>query len=128
MREIMIVCVCVCVCVRGVLCVHACVCINVCVCLCVCLCLCLCLCLCVCVSVCWGSELGFGIRIEQRRARRTFLSTHFQNHLSKIFEIIPEGVTHITEDIRENWWLTPDNRFFLRIRENPDEALLRWWP
>ena len=42
--------------------------------------------------------------------------------LSKIFEIIPEGVTHITEDVRENWWLTPDNKFFLRIRENADES------
>ncbi|MES2614871.1 MAG: DUF6178 family protein [Bdellovibrionota bacterium] len=42
--------------------------------------------------------------------------------LSKLFEIIPEGVTNISEDIRENWWLTQDNKFFLRIRENAEET------
>ncbi len=42
--------------------------------------------------------------------------------LSKLFEIIPEGVNFISEDVRENWWLTLDNKFFLRIRENADES------
>jgi hypothetical protein len=42
--------------------------------------------------------------------------------LSKLFEIIPEGINQISEDVRENWWLTPDNRFFLRIRENAEET------
>lgn len=42
--------------------------------------------------------------------------------LSKIFHIIPEGVSTISEDVRENWWLTPDNKFFLRILENAEES------
>ena len=41
--------------------------------------------------------------------------------LSKIFEIIPEGISEISEDIKENWWKTADNRFYLRIRENANE-------
>ncbi len=40
---------------------------------------------------------------------------------SKIFEIIPEGVTQVTEEMRENWWVTEDKKFFLRLRdENPE--------
>lgn len=42
--------------------------------------------------------------------------------LSKIFEIIPEGVSQVTENMKENWWLTTDNKFFLRIREEDDDV------
>lgn len=34
--------------------------------------------------------------------------------LTKFFTIIPEGITHITDDIRENWATTPDKRFFIK--------------
>ena len=42
--------------------------------------------------------------------------------ISKIFEIIPEGVSQVTEDMRENWWQSADNKFFLRIRDESDDA------
>ncbi len=42
--------------------------------------------------------------------------------LSKFFEIMPEGIAHITEDIRENWLLTPDNRFFLNVKHQEEDS------
>jgi hypothetical protein len=42
--------------------------------------------------------------------------------LSKIFEIIPEGVSAVTDEIRENWWLTPDKRFFLKINDTSSDS------
>lgn len=36
--------------------------------------------------------------------------------VSKLFEIIPEGVSQVTEDMRENWWVTHDKKFYLRMR------------
>lgn len=42
--------------------------------------------------------------------------------LSKVFEIIPEGLSTVSEEIRENWWKTADNKFYLKIRENADES------
>lgn len=44
--------------------------------------------------------------------------------LSKIFEIVPEGIGFVSEDIRENWWKTVDNRFYLRIREESEDSIV----
>ncbi len=33
--------------------------------------------------------------------------------LSKFFVILPEGITQISDDVRENWAATPDKRFFI---------------
>ncbi|APJ02479.1 DUF6178 family protein [Silvanigrella aquatica] len=41
---------------------------------------------------------------------------------SKLFEIIPEGVSQVTEDMTENWWKTADNKFYLRMRDENEEA------
>jgi hypothetical protein len=38
--------------------------------------------------------------------------------ISSIFEIIPDGVSYVTDDVKENWWQTIDKKFYLRIREN----------
>jgi hypothetical protein len=40
---------------------------------------------------------------------------------SKLFEIIPEGLYHINEDIKENWWKTADNKFYLKICHDDPE-------
>lgn len=42
--------------------------------------------------------------------------------LSKFFEILPEGVGIISEDVRENWLKTADNKFYLRINEDDAES------
>ncbi|WP_158998830.1 DUF6178 family protein [Pigmentibacter ruber] len=42
--------------------------------------------------------------------------------LSKFFQIIPEGVGIISDDIRENWLKTLDNRFYLQINDEDPEA------
>ncbi|MBX9704191.1 MAG: hypothetical protein K2X39_08570 [Silvanigrellaceae bacterium] len=36
--------------------------------------------------------------------------------LSKVLDILPEGATHISEEVRENWWQTADTRFFLKVK------------
>ncbi|KAB8030850.1 DUF6178 family protein [Fluviispira multicolorata] len=41
---------------------------------------------------------------------------------SKIFEIIPDGVSQVTEEVRENWWVTEDKKFFLRLRDEDPET------
>ena len=41
---------------------------------------------------------------------------------SKLFEIIPDGVSQVTEDMRENWWQSADNKFFLRIRDDSNDS------
>ena len=42
--------------------------------------------------------------------------------MSKLFEIIPDGVSQVTEDVRENWWQSADNKFFLRIRDENNDS------
>ena len=42
--------------------------------------------------------------------------------ISKLFEIIPDGVSQVTEDMRENWWQSADNKFFLRIRDDSSDS------
>ncbi|WGL61464.1 DUF6178 family protein [Pigmentibacter sp. JX0631] len=42
--------------------------------------------------------------------------------LSKLFQIVPEGVGIISEDIRENWLKTMDNRFYLQINDEDSET------
>lgn len=43
--------------------------------------------------------------------------------LSQIFEIVPDGVGFVSDEMRENWWKTTDNRFFLRIREESEDSI-----
>lgn len=46
--------------------------------------------------------------------------------LNKLFIILPEGIAHITDDVRENWAATPDKRFFIKHQsdENTDFEIL----
>lgn len=42
--------------------------------------------------------------------------------LSKLFQIIPEGVDIVSEEIQENWFRTADNRFYLKINDEDPES------
>jgi hypothetical protein len=50
--------------------------------------------------------------------------------LSGALTILPEGMPSVTDDVRENQWLTPDKRFYLEMKNDPspEEAeLIREW-
>jgi Family of unknown function (DUF6178) len=71
------------------------------------------------------SWLRIWMEIDPEFAAKRFLELEEETIVlivSKIFEIIPDGVSQVTEDMRENWWQTADNKFFLRIRDESDDS------